>query len=395
MRRRPMRFLRLGRTRAALGITRNTFRLAFGLAILLLLLPATAAADDTQPIVTYSIDGIAGTNSWYRGSTQGNFIVVHWSAFDPDGPLLDSLGCGPAIQVNGPNAATTRTCWAKSAGGETTVTTKTLRIDADPPTDVAASATRAPDFNGWYNHPVGINWGGADATSGLAGCTSLTYGGPDSAAAPVGGGCTDMAGNTAMAPIALNYDATPPVLSKVSVASGPDLDVVGWTSSSPSDTVVVQRIARGEKTQRTVFRGTGSRFADKKIQDGLEYTYSVQTTDQAGNASKKLSAAGLPKVLTLGKTPYIPRAARNPILSWKPVRGARYYNVQLFRGSKRIFAAWPRRAGLGLPTTWKWAGHRYRLSKGRYRWYVWAGVGPRSFARYKTLGNAQFIVPGR
>ena len=33
-------------------------------------------ADDTPPIVTYSIDGIAGTNNWYRGSTHGNNIIV-------------------------------------------------------------------------------------------------------------------------------------------------------------------------------------------------------------------------------------------------------------------------------------------------------------------------------
>jgi len=69
--------------------------------------------------------------------------------------------------------------------------------------------------------------------------------------------------------------------------------------------------------------------------------------------------------------------------------------VQLFRGSKRILAAWPLKPTLDLPTAWRWAGHRYRLSPGRYHWYVWEGLGQRSFARYKTVGNASFIVPRR
>ncbi len=395
MRRRPMRFLRQGRTRAPLGPTRMTLRLSLALAVLLLLLPATAAADDTPPVVTYSVNGIVGTNSWYRGSNQGNFIVVHWSASDPDGPLIDSSGCEPAIQVNGPNAGTTRTCWAKSAGGETTITTKNLKIDADPPTGVAAGLSRAPDFNGWYNHPVGVGWSGSDATSGIASCSSVAYSGPDRSSAPVNGGCTDQAGNGASAGLTLNYDATAPVLAKVAVASRAVSDVVQWASSSSADTAVVQRWARGNKDQPVVYRGSGTRFLDAKIQSSVEYMYSVQTFDQAGNASRKISIAGLPKVLTLRKLPYVPRAATKPVLRWGRVRHATYYHVQLFRGSKRILAAWPIKNELGLPAAWKWSGHRYRLSPGHYRWYLWAGIGRRSFAQYKTVGSARFIVPRR
>src|SRR5512144_401288 len=31
------------------------------------------------PVVTYTIDGIDGTNGWYRGNSGGNYVVVHWS----------------------------------------------------------------------------------------------------------------------------------------------------------------------------------------------------------------------------------------------------------------------------------------------------------------------------
>ena len=100
----------------------------------------------------------------------------------------------------------------------------------------------------------------------------------------------------------------------------------------------------GTRRSRSVFRGRAASFADKKIQKGLEYVYSVQAYDQADNASKPVSAVGLPKVLTLRKTPYTPRAASKPVLRWDAARGASYYHVQLFRGAKRILAVWPNRA---------------------------------------------------
>jgi hypothetical protein len=367
------------------------------LALLLLIVavPLALAADDTPPNISYSVDGILGANTWYRGSIHGNYIVVHWTVSDPESPIT-SAPCEQYIPVAGPNKGTTLRCSATSDGGTTTIDTKVLKIDADPPTGVTAVFSRKPDFNGWYNHPVGIGWQGADATSGIAACGTGTFAGPDRAGATVTGSCTDMAGNTASASALIDYDATAPLLKKVHVDSNPGSDVIHWVSTSTSDTAVVQRWARGnEKQQAVLFRGSGTAFADGKVAPGLEYNYAVQTVDQAGNASKRIVVVGLPKVLLLGKTGYVPRAAAKPILRWNRVAGAKYYNVQLYRGSKRIFAAWPAKNQLGLPAGWRWNGKRQRLSAGKYRWYVWAGFGARSFAHYQAVGSAQFIVPPR
>ena len=127
----------------------------------LLLLPQAASSwagvsDETPPVVTYSIDGIAGTNNWYRGSTHGNNITVHWSVSDPESTIISTTGCDPAIQIQGPNTGTTRTCSATSDGGTTTITTKLLKIDADPPTS-AAFTNRPPNGAGWYRTPVTID----------------------------------------------------------------------------------------------------------------------------------------------------------------------------------------------------------------------------------------------
>lgn len=372
MRRRPMQLLRRSVLLALLAVS------------------LTGGAQASDPI-TFTIDGTPGTNGWYRGSSLGNFVRVRWSI---NVDVLDASKCGSPMQVAGPTTGSVATCTVTLTNGQPlTWKTPPIKIDADPPTGITAQLARPPDYNGWYNHPLGASWTASDATSGLASCTSLTYSGPDSTAAQLTGSCTDNAGNTASTSTALDYDATAPVLGKVRVDSKAGSDVVHWASTSAADTVVVQRWARGSDKQQTVFRGTGSAFDDGKVAPGLEYSYAVQTFDQAGNASKRIVVAGLPKVLLLGKTGYVPRAAAKPILRWNRVAGASYYNVQLYRGSKRIFAAWPAKNRLGLPAGWRWNGKRQRLSPGKYRWYVWAGFGARSFARYRTVGSAQFIVP--
>jgi hypothetical protein len=313
MRRRPMQPWPRGRLKT--GGSRAIFALAV-FALLAMLVPSSAAAD--PPAISYSIDGIAGTNGWWRGSTHGNYVVLHWTV-NANPPLTNSVGCDPAIAIPGPTpaAGVTKTCTATNDNGNS-YESKTITI---------------------------------------------------------------------------RVDANPPVLSNVAVTSRAGSDLVHWTSTSPADTAVVQRWARGNSEQPIVFRGATTQFVDKRIQAGLEYEYAIQTTDQAGNPSQKVIVAGLPRVLTLRKMSYVPRAAPNPILRWTRTRGASYYHVQLFRGSRRIYAAWPSARQLVLPTTWKWAGHRYRLKPGKYRWYAWAGIGRRSFAKYDRIGSARFIVP--
>ena len=183
------------------------------------------------------------------------------------------------------------------------------------------------------------------------------------------------------------------MLSAVSEQSAAGENVLRWSSSSPSDRVVVRRAAPGGKAHKAVFEGRAQQFTDKTIRPGAEYLYSVRSFDQADNPSKVVTIAALPKVPTLRKTHYVPRAAPNPILRWRRFPGAGYYNLQLFRGSKRIYSAWPTTHQLGLSATWKWSDHRFRLTPGRYRWYVWAGLGARRLARYRTVGSARFVVP--
>jgi hypothetical protein len=359
------------------------------LAVSLVIVPTAAAS---PPTITYTIDGIAGTNGWYRGSSHGYNVVVNWHVTNYTvlgADCLDTL-------IPGPTTGVIRHCTASNQDGTLTRNTNPpIKIDGNPPTGVEPHLARVADHNGWFNHAVAVGWTGSDATSGIATCSSVNYAGPDGTGIVVGGGCTDKAGNSTSASVSINYDATPPVFSRASVSSQSTQNIVGWESSDPAAKVVVRRAPRGDTRDVVVFRGTAPRFVDKRIRAGVEYVYSLRAVDQASNESTETKLAGLPKVLTLRRTSYVPRAAPNPILRWGRVGGARYYNVQLFRGKKRVLAAWPGKHQLGVPAAWKWDGRRFRLRPGHYRWYVWAGFGPRSFAQYRTVGSAEFIVAPR
>ena len=82
-----------------------------------------------------------------------------------------------------------------------------------------------------------------------------------------------------------------------------------------------------------------------------------------------------------------------PLLRWRKVAKARYYNVQVFRKGKKILSAWPSKPHYQLRRTWRYRGHRYRLSDATYRWYLWAGYGKRSAHHYGgLLGQRSFVV---
>ena len=83
------------------------------------------------------------------------------------------------------------------------------------------------------------------------------------------------------------------------------------------------------------------------------------------------------------------RLSAPPLLTWTPVRGATYYNVQLLRGQERVLVRWPRATSLSSSAAGASTAARHVLRRGRYCWYVWPGFGERSDARYgKLLGPA-------
>jgi hypothetical protein len=259
-----------------------------------------------------------------------------------------------------------------------------IAIDTMPPA-VHAVPSRPPDANGWYDKPVSFTFQGTDATSGVASCSSVTYSGPDNGTASVSGTCTDQAGNVGHASYTFAYDSTPPTIGSLSAQHGNRSVSLTWKATGLQSLQVTRS---GSGFHKVVYRGTGSELRNTGLRVGARYTYTVTAVDEAGNTSKAslgVTATGPLTAPVPGQT-----VSSRPHLSWLPVKGATYYNVQLYRNG-RILSRWPKRTSYTLPASWKYQGHHHRLSSGAYRWYVWPGFGKKSKAHYGHLiGSSSF-----
>ena len=134
------------------------------------------------------------------------------------------------------------------------------------------------------------------------------------------------------------------------------------------------------------------------------HQFEVRAIDAAGNADATPAVHGwtiqAPVVKAVKSALLAPRAGarvtRPPVLSWRRASRARYYNVQIYRGRRKVLTAWPTRTRLQLKAQWKNLGRKERLTAGSYRWYVWPGYGAPSARRYgQLLGQSTFVVARR
>jgi hypothetical protein len=344
---------------------------------------ATAAPLTITPIVT----GQAGDAGWYVGD-----VIVNWSITPP--PYLVELGCA-ATPITADTTGKKVECQA-SSGPDRSYSSVTIRLDKTPPVVVAAP-DRPTDAGGFYNHTLTLNWSPSDPTSGVASCSpATTYSGPDGTNITLTGTCRDRAGNvSAPVPFVFSYDATPPVVSKVTASIGRKTATVAWQVAGATAVSLIRASAKAPTRQRTVYAGTGASFTDRGLTTGRDYRYIVRAIDGAGNVatgSLNVTPGAASKERLLA-----PRAnaklRKPPLLRWRNVGKAQYYNVQVFRKGKKILSAWPSKPRYQLKRSWRYRGHRYRLSGATYRWYLWAGYGKRSAHHYGSLlGQRSFVV---
>lgn len=167
----------------------------------------------------------------------------------------------------------------------------------------------------------------------------------------------------------------------------------GALSAVGADRAVVTRSTdrRKEPTQE-VYRGGGSGYVDPRFRNAVYHRYRLVVWDRAGNVSVPVDVVVGPDTLLVA--PKDGARLRAPArLRWRPVRKASFYNVQLYRGGKKVLSTWPRSARLRLGRSWEYQGDRYRLKAGRYTWYVWPGFGSLAHSRYgRLLGQSSFVV---
>jgi hypothetical protein len=371
----------------------------------------TIRVDKTPPAVTGGQpDRAADMNGWYNRP-----VAITFSGSDQ----TSGIEACTATSYGGPDSiavTVTGTCQDR-AGNLSAPFDYGLQYDQTAPVLTGATPERPPNPGGWFNQPVRFDIQATDATSGVADCPSVTYGGPDSAAAIFSAGCRDQAGNSASRTFALKYDATPPVLSELRAAGLNRGVALSWRASPETESVeIVRTPGLGDDPAITVFRGLATSFVDGRVANGVRYAYEVRALDAAGNIAS-LTAVGVPFAtgpdaappgptarsprtrrrphLLLPRSRALVRPRRPPLLRWTPVRGARYYNLQLWRRGHKILSVWPARPRYQLKRRWRYGGHTRRLEPGRYRWFVWPGFGPRSKADYgRRMGPGRFGVRG-
>jgi hypothetical protein len=353
--------------------------LVFALAVIV---PADAAA---TPTITFSCEPApVSCRGWYRQP-----VTVHWDWLPSTATVLG--GCNSNDPVDFDTPSEVRFC--KVSDGQAVTVEIPLAVDMTPPVVTGATASRAPDANGWYRSPLQVAFSGTDATSGLDGCTSATYGGPDNGSAAVTGTCRDKAGNVSQASaFGLRYDATPPTVKRVRSVPGDEEVRIGWDVADAATVELWRSPGIDGASQSVVNRSTDGSIVDRRVRNGRRYDYRLLAVDEAGNLAMRTFSA------TPGRRLLSPADGITvdgpPMLRWTEVRGARYYNVQILRNGRKLLSAWPSKAHLKLHRAWRFDGHRVRLKPGRrYTWLVWPGRGKRSRNDYGPLiGRGTFTV---
>jgi hypothetical protein len=242
---------------------------------------------------------------------------------------------------------------------------------------------------------------------------TVRYQGPDVDKTSLSGTCQDKAANRSQAVgFELRYDTKPPTLGRIRAEITRRGVVLRWRASKDTHSFAVLRRPglRGSKPT-TVYAGRARAFTDRKMKSGVKYQYTVAAYDEAGNAAVKgvlvKPDGSVAKARPTRPTTNEPAAARPtltrpavgarvtapPLLAWRAVPKATYYNVQLYRAGRKILTVWPGTTSFRLERSWRFAGRTYRLSPGLYRWYVWPGFGARSATRYgRLLGTRTFVV---
>src|SRR4029450_13156576 len=144
-----------------------------------------------------------------------------------------------------------------------------IGIDRTPPPLVALTPNRPADYNGWFNPPVGLTFQAVDQTSGVASCSSTSYGGPDALGVGISGSCTDVAGNIGAGSFPPYDAAPPPKRPSVEALPGNRRVAIAWTPSPGAQAEVVRIGKHG--APKLLYLGPNDHFTHRKRHNGRRY----------------------------------------------------------------------------------------------------------------------------
>jgi hypothetical protein len=257
--------------------------------------------------------------------------------------------------------------------------------------------------NDWFTSDVTVKWVPSGETS-TSGCDTqhLTA---DTAGTVIT--CTASAGpgDSITRIVTVHIDQTPPAGLAALPARGPDAGSrytaplpISWSATDPTSGIAACTALTYAGPDGPAVAPAGTcRDRAGNVTAPLAFTFTYDTapppvvppiTAPVAPATPA-TAAGQPPVKAKPKA-----ATKRRALTWRTRAKVKYYNLQLFRNGHKILSAWPTATHYTLKSTWRYHGHAYTLSPGRYRWYVWPGYGPRSAHRYgRLLAKGVVTVP--
>jgi hypothetical protein len=357
---------------------------------------AITVRDTTPPTVAPHADVIAPQDR-AQGALVSYSLPSAQDAADPS----PSVRCDPAPGGVFPIGETQVACRATDAAGRTSApTTFEVIVQAGPAPakpGLVANVTRLTNrpsstFRLTVEPDVSVECRldgpfGSGSFSPCASATSQSYTGLDDGAHLFTVQVTNAIGNVNQASYGWVVDLTAPASVRRFAARGGHRRVrLTWTRPIDVDydrVRIWRKRASATAWKRLVDRVTAASFTDRTVSNHVRYRYRIRSLDKARNASAATVVHAWASPLFSPRHNAVVHSP--PLVDWRSVRRARYYNMQVWRDGRKLLSVWPGRSHYRLRSRWTFRGRTHMLAGGRVVLYVWAGFGPKAAARYGPL----------
>ncbi|HEU5454625.1 MAG TPA: hypothetical protein VFU85_02955, partial [Nocardioides sp.] len=264
-----------------------------------------ATSPSVSPASTVSGGGTV-VNGWYTSPVEVTFtatdetsrFLVEDKVVGTSSQTVRTSGDGELL-VEAP-AFTDRAGNSSAVGAQT----RTVKVDATPPSAPSASLSTPAGETGWHDAPVTVTFAPTgDQGSGVAACTTPVTVDVDTEERTVSGTCTDHVGHTsAKNDVTIKLDRGAPVVTETVVTSGTAGDHGWYTSDVDVEFTATDALSGLDSATRTV-RSSGEGAA--------VVVSSPAFTDRAGNTTTP--AGAVTKTFKIDKTaPAVPTFVGGP-----------------------------------------------------------------------------------
>jgi hypothetical protein len=212
-------------------------------------------------------------------------------------------------------------------------------------------------------------------------------------------------------------DTTPPAnVTNVRAIVGNLSVSISWRLPKDADRVKVfqssQSVGRDELGEpggtgegELIYEGKKTSLVVKRLTKDLEYRFVIVAFDKADNRAAGIAVVAVAQEQTLLSPANGAVLTSAPLVRWKPVPRARYYNAQVWFepragraplaavALRKVLSVWPAKTSFKMKKSWRFGGKKYTLKPGRYVIYVFPGIGPKSAGKYgKVHVQAEFTI---